>query len=156
MEINKQLSREILSGAMELHQERHSPPLSEAQALLFFAVASLRRAENTGDADPDLQKALKRGRKLLQELLPHGEENQSVEDKGLDLGQYAHTKVFDGNAKKAEKFARLMGGAAASDGQPHHHSTFAPDSSTVAKITHDIEEQFNAAITHRGKKGLGS
>ena len=158
----KKLSKEVLSSAAELKASRgldEEQDCSEASNLLFLIVSSLSRLESVANQQnetdgEELAQAAKRARKLLRGFLPDGEANPVVEQKGLDLGQYAHTEVFDGNAKKAEKFARLMGGA---KGEPHkHHTTFAADSTTVKKVVHEIEDQFNTALQHKGKKGLGS
>jgi hypothetical protein len=157
----KPSSKEVLADAMELHEERGATDLTQLQAYLLIATAALSKAESccpdVTEADDETRKLIKRARKMMTALLPEVETNANVEEKGLDLGQYAHTKVFEGDNKKVEKFARLMGGKAAMsvEGQHTHHNTFAPDSKTSKRITHEIEEQFNSALHHKGKKGLG-
>lgn len=150
----KQFSKGVLSDAVALHDERGDVDLTALQAYLLIATAALSKAESeVKESDDETRRTIKRARKLFQEFLPPVEKNEVAGVVGLDLGQYVHTKVFDGNSKKVEKFARLMGGA---KGEPvAHHNTFAPDSKTTQKITHELEEQFNQAIHHKGKKGLG-
>lgn len=76
--------------------------------------------------------------------------------KELDFGQYAHTDVFDGNSRKAEKFARLMGGAKTTDNSPPTpHATFAPPPEIAKDISQQIGDQYNLALQHKGKRGLG-
>jgi hypothetical protein len=160
----KKLSKEVAQAAQDLKASKgmeEEQELTEASNLLFLVCSALNRLESVASTyssteaeTEELLQASKRARKLLRGFLPTGEANPAIEHKGLDLGQYAHTEVFDGNTKKAEKFARLMGGA---KGEPHkHHTTFAADSSSVKKVVHEIEDQFTAALQHKGKKGLGS
>lgn len=150
------VSKAVLADAVEIHEARGAPEISELQALLIIATAALQKAATLDGVDDDVARNLKRARKMFADQLPTEEVNRTAEDKGLDLGQYAHTKVFEGNAKKVEKFARLMGGGKAEVQTSHtHHHTFAPDSKTAQRIEHEIEEQFNAAMSHKGKKGLG-
>lgn len=115
-----------------------------------------------GGEHEDLRKTAKRCRKQLQGFVADTlEENRVQDEEGLDLGQYAHTQVFDGNDKKAAKFARLMGGAKGiKDGKlpagaRSPHATYAPSHEQLAKITLDVEEQFSTATAHKGKRGLG-
>lgn len=152
----KSASKAVLAAASELHEARGNDELNDFQRYLLLAVASLQKAEESTE-DDDERKTAKRLRKQLQQSLPEStatESNATIEKKGLDLGQYAHTKVFAGNEKKTEKFARLMGGAHSS-GQPHHHATFAADSKTAERVNHELENQFQQAMQHKGKKGLG-
>lgn len=80
----------------------------------------------------------------------------------VDLGQYASTDAFNQNEQKRLKFARLMGGAKA--GAVHsagasaasHHNTFAANNAEVQRMNANLESQFESAMTHKGKKGLGA
>lgn len=149
----KSASKFVLADARELHEACGTPDLSDLQAYLLVATAALRLAEALDNNNEDVARDLKRARKLLHSHIPTAEANPVAEDHQLDLGQYAHTKVFEGDSKKVEKFARLMGGGKGEAAT--HHNTFAPDSKTSERITHEIAEQFNAAVNHKGKKGLG-
>jgi hypothetical protein len=162
----KASSKSVLSDAVELQEERGLAEVNQLQAYLLLATAALSQAESDDGADDETSKTIKRARKIISALIDAStttagavveEANVVAEKKGLDLGQYAHTKVFDGDSKKVEKFARLMGGKSVVATEGHHtqHNTFAPDSKTSKRITHEIEEQFNAAMQHKGKKGLG-
>lgn len=162
----KASSKSVLSDAVELQEERGLTEVNQLQAYLLLATAALSQAEADDAADDETAKTIKRARKIISALIDSStssatttveESNDVAEKKGLDLGQYAHTKVFDGDSKKVEKFARLMGGKSVVSTEGHHtqHNTFAADSKTVKRITHEIEEQFNAAMQHKGKKGLG-
>ncbi|CUG89811.1 Hypothetical protein, putative [Bodo saltans] len=163
----KASSKSVLSDAVELQEERGLAEVNQLQAYLLLATAALSQAEADDAADDETAKTIKRARKIISALIDSStsssttttveESNDVAEKKGLDLGQYAHTKVFDGDSKKVEKFARLMGGKSVVSTEGHHtqHNTFAADSKTTKRITHEIEEQFNAAMQHKGKKGLG-
>lgn len=159
--------------------------ITVAERFILVAIASLDLAEANdahnvhhaaGDSEFD-SKDIKRLRKLLMRHLIKTEDEEDdalrqrtidakeeqamasiAEQKRLDLGQYAHTKVFQGDERKTEKFAKLMGGsnAAASAAAKGAHSTYAPNSEVVSRITKDIEDQYAAAAAHKGKKGLGS
>lgn len=84
----------------------------------------------------------------------------------VELGQYASTDAFNNNSEKRLKFARLMGGAKAttaasaessgSGAQAHTHNTHAKNSAEVRRMNESLESQFEAAMSHKGKKGLGA
>ncbi|CBH18000.1 hypothetical protein, conserved [Trypanosoma brucei gambiense DAL972] len=80
-------------------------------------------------------------------------EKEESDNVSVDLGQYAKAHVFDDNAKKRDKFARLMGGRR---NEGSHHNTFAPDKTTIKRINGELEEQFNNALVRSGRKGLGA
>lgn len=147
-EVSKQLALDASANV--------DAPVSEKQALLLLAIAALTKLESLAESSDELSQTAKRARKTLK---PHlADDEQPKEAPGtpqtqLDLGQYANTDVFDGNDKKASKFARLMGGAKGTS--TSKHATYAMDSSSAKKVTSEIEEQFNAAVHHKGKKGLG-
>jgi hypothetical protein len=91
---------------------------------------------------------------------------QSNTAKSVELGQYSSTDAFGQNAEKRMKFARLMGGAkaaaiaaesAAQGGASHtHHNTHAKSSAEVRRMNENLEREFESAMTHKGKKGLGA
>lgn len=155
----KDLSRDVTAAAAGKEDS-----LKELDILALIAVTALSHLENfTGSEDDneELRRTTKRCRKQLQGYIAESVEHNKVEDQGLDLGQYSHTQVFEGDDKKTAKFARLMGGAKAKEGKaaptssPRLHSTYAPTHKELTKISLDVEEQFAAATTHKGKKGLG-
>lgn len=155
------MSKEVAKDATALLEKQigdGSHDATECSALVLIAISALQRLQDHAEANDELRQSAKRARKTLKDFMPRVEHNAEVEQKGLDLGQYAHTKVFDGDAKKAEKFARLMGGAknTGAPPSPKLHATFAPSSDKVKKMELDIEGQFNLAVSHKAKKGLGS
>ena len=173
----------------ETDQKAHKFTTSERFLLIAAAALDLAEANRAHDrisipGDSDLQnKEITRIRKLLGKELCLLEDTNDYERKvkksekrereemdevteaiHCDLGQYAHTKVFSGNLKKTEKFARLMGGLknggtvvppGTPPTSPSLHPTYAPSTERMKKISHDIESQFMSAIQHKGKKGLG-
>lgn len=167
----KVLSREVAQVATD---DLNGRDATDVQLLALLAKAALSRLEAalSQPSDEDARRDVKRARKMLQIHEPPPVEHNAVESKGLDLGQYAHTEVFEGKEKKAEKFARLMGGAkvpppspsschvAASPGLSSpklHHATYAPPSDIIHRMTEDVEAQFNDAIHRKGKSvGLGA
>ncbi len=151
----KALSRDVAASASEELAGREA---TDAQLLALIATTALRKLEEAlpGESDADSRREARRARKLLSSLEPAPlEHNVAVETQGLDLGQYSHTEVFDGKAKKAEKFARLMGGAKCPK-SPTIHATYAPPSDVLHKINDDVEAQFNDAVHRKGKQGLGA
>eukprot|EP00796_Vickermania_ingenoplastis_P008196 gene8196-5722_t len=103
---------------------------------------------------------VKRGREEEEEAKDQQKEQQrppAGPSDALDLGQYASAQdgLFDGNAGKKNKFARLMGGGKAAAGQ-QSHTTLAASSADVKKINADLEREFNYALQHKNKKGLGA
>lgn len=95
---------------------------------------------------------------------PHGSQQTgrrdgAVDTSAVDLGQYANAHAFDDNEKKRMKFARLMGGAKAghlpSNGA-ERHNTIAANAKAVKTMNRDLEAQFETAMHHKGKKGLGA
>ncbi|KPI87351.1 hypothetical protein ABL78_3539 [Leptomonas seymouri] len=83
--------------------------------------------------------------------------------KAVELGQYADTDAFGQNEEKRMKFARLMGGAKAAaaagsgaSGSHSHHNTHAKSSAEVRRMNENLEREFESAMTHKGKRGLGA
>lgn len=83
----------------------------------------------------------------------------------VELGQYSTTNVFGQNMEKRLKFARLMGGAKAataaaencsSNGSRLHHNTHAKSGAEVRRMNDNLEREFESAMAHKGKKGLGA
>ncbi|KAK7197920.1 Small acidic protein family [Novymonas esmeraldas] len=82
----------------------------------------------------------------------------------VELGQYASADAFGQNEQKRMKFARLMGGAKAAaaaaagetGGRAHHHNTLAASTAEVTRMNANLESQFESAMSHKGKKGLGA
>jgi hypothetical protein len=91
----------------------------------------------------------------------------------VDLGQYSTAQAFDADERKRLRFARLMGAAkkqprvegdggddsgADAIGHPaaQHHTTFALSERAQRQVESELEREFDAARTHRGKKGLGA
>lgn len=151
----KQLGKEVMTAASVELDGREA---TDAQKLALIATAALSQLEALLAADEsneDAQRDIKRARKHLTAMLPPPvESNPALEAKGLDLGQYAHTEIFDGEVKKAEKFARLMGGGKVGEHKTAHH-TYAAPKEVLHKIGDDVEAQFNEALHHKGKRGLG-
>jgi hypothetical protein len=148
-------------------------PSNDAEFLASLAIATLeslvehhpaptgdqdvtsRRRERDEDEEP-LRTLIKRTMKRLKRHeAPAVEHSAVAEAKGLELGQYGHTNVFDGDAKKTEKFARLMGGGKGGATEAGHN-TYAASASTIKAIDRSLEQQFEAAHSHHGKKGLGA
>lgn len=82
-------------------------------------------------------------------------------DNSLDLGQYASQKegLFGGNDAKKNKFARLMGGAKISreGGEgPTHHAIEGKTSQEINQINENLAKEFDFALHHKAKKGLGA
>ncbi|GET93437.1 hypothetical protein, conserved [Leishmania tarentolae] len=82
--------------------------------------------------------------------------------KSIELGQYASSDAFDQNEQKRMKFARLMGGAkvaaqekGGADGSTRH-STLAASKAELKRMNANLESQFESAMSHKGKKGLGA
>ncbi|KEG08176.1 hypothetical protein DQ04_07831040 [Trypanosoma grayi] len=174
----KGTAREMREAAAQLAEARGLQPDElpcRQDGLLLFAVAALKELEAealSSSSTSEVAAAAKSARHALRSYLPrpqqetgggakrdrgdaHGDDqihNTSNED-NVDLGQYAHTSVFDGNERKRAKFARLMGGGKS---EVSHHDTFAADANTLKRINGNLEEQFNTAITRHGKKGLGA
>lgn len=91
----------------------------------------------------------------------HSRKNRGED--ALDLGQYVNQKdvLFGGNDAKKNKFARLMGGAKAlkeggGDKEFSHHDTVGKTSKEIKKINEDLEKEYDYAIHHKSKKGLGA
>ncbi|KPA81352.1 hypothetical protein ABB37_03738 [Leptomonas pyrrhocoris] len=89
--------------------------------------------------------------------------SQSPRPKTVELGQYSATGAFGHNEEKRMKFARLMGGAKAAaaagggDSNSHpHHNTHAKNSAEVRRMNENLEREFESAMSHKGKKGLGA
>nr|CAJ2482083.1 unnamed protein product [Leishmania braziliensis] len=82
--------------------------------------------------------------------------------KSIDLGQYASSGAFDQNEQKRMKFARLMGGVKGTTqgtggaGAHSRHNTFAVSSAEMKRMNASLESQFESAMHHKGKKGLGA
>ncbi|CAC9551250.1 conserved hypothetical protein [Leishmania infantum JPCM5] len=88
--------------------------------------------------------------------------DRSGTSKLIELGQYASSDAFDENEQKRMKFARLMGGAkvAAQEkggaGGHSRHNTFAASNAELKRMNANLESQFESAMSHKGKKGLGA
>ncbi|CBZ26201.1 conserved hypothetical protein [Leishmania mexicana MHOM/GT/2001/U1103] len=88
--------------------------------------------------------------------------DRSGTSKSIELGQYASSNAFDQNEQKRMKFARLMGGAKltaqekGSAGGHSRHNTFAASNVELKRMNANLESQFESAISHKGKKGLGA
>ncbi|RNC48368.1 hypothetical protein TcCL_NonESM01785 [Trypanosoma cruzi] len=175
----KSAMKELQATAAQLAESRGLQPDElpcHKDALLILAVAALKnieKDENIFLSSSEIVAAAKSARNMLRPYLPclpreegkgelradkkrgrvNAHDNNSDDDENEDLGQYSHTKVFDGNAKKRAKFARLMGGG---KGEGSHHNTFAADASTIKRINGELEDQFNTALSRLGKKGLGA
>lgn len=127
---------------------------TEAELLTMIIVSALTRLETSTD-DEELTKAIYKSKKAMQKFEPQAiERNPKVDDK-VDLGQYSHTKVFDGNETKAAKFARLMGGAKEHK-SPRLHAMYAPNHEEELRQEKQLEQQFMSASAQKGRKGLGS
>ncbi|KAG5464193.1 hypothetical protein LSCM1_00373 [Leishmania martiniquensis] len=80
----------------------------------------------------------------------------------INLGQYASSDAFDQNKQKRMKFARLMGGAKVaaeekgSAGGNLRHNTFVASKDELKRMSANLESQFQSAMSHKGKKGLGA
>ncbi|KAG5489509.1 hypothetical protein GH5_00382 [Leishmania sp. Ghana 2012 LV757] len=87
---------------------------------------------------------------------------QSRTSTPLHLGQYASSDAFDQNEQKRMKFARLMGGAKVaaqehvSAGGHAHHNTSVASKVELQRMNANLESQFDSAMSHKGKKGLGA
>lgn len=145
---NQPHDRESIPGDSDLKNK-------ELTRLRKLLGKELRLLEDTNEYEHKVRKNEKREREEMEEV---------TEVIHADLGQYAHTKVFSGDLKKTEKFARLMGGMkggasastkASPPNSPSLHPTYAPSTDRLDKINKDIEKQYMSAIQHKGKKGLG-
>lgn len=85
----------------------------------------------------------------------HKKPTSSPPSTSLSLGQYASAGAFKGDESKQAKFARLMGGAH-SDVKGEQRNTQAADDKTITRINRDLENQYEFALNHKGKKGLGA
>lgn len=147
----------------------------DTEGFVVLALAAVKAALSSDDSLPeDLVSELKSVRKLLKGTRSQlsNDKEASAGDKRkrdgaactssseIDLGQYANQegKLFSGNDKKQEKFARLMGGKKAehTGDSGLHHSTFAKSLDEVKKMNQDLEKEFTYALEHKGKKGLGA
>lgn len=70
-----------------------------------------------------------------------------------DLGQYK-TAAAGMSTKMASKFARLMGGGKAGAAE-EVHDTYAATAAEEEARQRAIQAQFDAAMSHKGKRGLG-
>lgn len=85
-------------------------------------------------------------------------------DSSLDLGQYVNQKdaLFGGNDAKKNKFARLMGGAmplkkgSSAGGERSHHDTVGKTMQEINKMNEDLAKEYDFAVHHKSKKGLGA
>jgi hypothetical protein len=135
-----------------------SEKTTEEELLAMIVVAGLARLEAIAGENDELLRVAQRSRKAVQRFEPaQVEHNTKVEESGLNLGPYSHTKVFDGKEQKANKFARLMGGAKEGPHtSPRLHPTYAPSHDQEREIEKNIEKQYQDAAQHKGKKGLGT
>lgn len=147
-EANQNHDRVLIPGDSDLQNK-------EITRIRKLLGKELRLQEDTHDYERKVKKSEKREREEMDEV---------TESIRCDLGQYAHTKVFSGDLKKTEKFARLMGGLknggtvaapTTPPTSPSLHPTYAPSTERMKKISRDIESQYMSAIQHKGKKGLG-
>lgn len=128
----------------------HQPPSSTAEEAHTTYTGKRSRAEDAGEASS-----------MAASAPLHDDTSKSVE-----LGQYATTDAFSQNAEKRLKFARLMGGAKATSGaasrssggqlQHPHHNTHAKNSAEVRDMNERLAKEFESAMSHKGKKGLGA
>lgn len=152
--------------------------LTEKDALLLLAMATLRQLERV--SEDDCSAAARSARRSLKPFVSAAAESGSrrgsrggspkrprEEQEGaeqgnassMDLGQYASAGVFDGNESKRAKFARLMGGAKTGsrpESRGSEHNTLAASTAQIKRINEDLETQFDSAMQHKGKKGLGA
>ena len=153
--LTKDIARDVSSSL-----DDSKPPLAETELLTLIVISALNRLEAAAADNDELQRVASRSKRAIERYEPGVvEHNKGVEAKGMDLGQYAHTKVFEGKDAKASKFARLMGGAKEKDPaerSPRLHAMYAPRHDEEEKRMKDIESEYVAATTHKGKKGLGS
>lgn len=88
--------------------------------------------------------------------------DRSGTSNSIELGQYASSDAFDQNEQKRMKFARLMGGAKVAAqgtggaGGHSRHNTFAASNAELKRMNANLESQFESAMSHKGKKGLGA
>ncbi|RNF03439.1 uncharacterized protein Tco025E_08171 [Trypanosoma conorhini] len=168
----KSAAQELRGAAAALAESRGLQPDAlpcRSDALLLLAAAALKAVEADAAGAANVVAAAREARRLLRPHLPRPQQPEAetaaaaagrkraratAEDaEDADLGQYSHAHAFDGDARRRAKFARLMGGG---KGEESHHNTFAADASTVKRINGELEEQFNTALSHHGKKGLGA
>lgn len=147
----KQLSKKCLADAAE---RVDADGASEEQLLTELSVSTLVALEAVCD-DDEHRRDIKRLRKALQRReFPAPEGSASAKSDGADLGQYAAAEVFNGDKRKADKFARLMGGAKA--GGSVQHDTAAASAAEQASRQRELTSQFEAAAQRRGSaRGLG-
>jgi hypothetical protein len=174
----KEISREALERANARLGEEGTADLQDYQLAAAVAAESLAIFEeyvanlSSTDVDEDTLRDVKRVRKQLRRIVPKREDEAATvaasaspteaqqkkttvadaDGKSLDLGQYS-TAGQGMSSKAAGKFARLMGGG--KGGAAAAHATFAASAEEEERRQREIQTQFEAAVAHKGKKGLG-
>lgn len=169
----KELHQAVKAATSELLGDDSTSITSDAEGLLLIAMAAVRECQGSlsgssesSAASDELKGVRKTLKRLRQELLsastsqattgPSSSKRLRTEDEeDASLGQYAGQKsdLFGGNNAKQDKFARLMGGGKSKTAA---HNTFAASSSEIKKINANLEREFQNALQHKARKGLGA
>lgn len=158
------LLKNALRTVKESISETDSDACTTQDAFLLIALAALKQLQVAATANEDCAAAARQARKSLKTFLYNspadtkaskGVKRVRVDAEELDIGQYAGSGAFADDEAKKNKFARLLGGGKA-DHAKAAHNTHAVSSSTLNRITKDLTNQFDSAMQHKGKKGLGA
>ena len=171
MTIGKQVTEAVAS--------RYDGTVGASNVYLRIAMQALSSYSQTADVDEDSIVALKEMRRKLRSMLKNpgsttdepqppskdpvrckkprveGRDEQPPLQNRLDFGQYKDgASLFHGDTRKAEKFAKLLGG-----GKEHKlllHNTVAQSATAYDDLSNTLERQFQEAMQHKGKRGIGS
>lgn len=155
---------DLLGDGEETHElrreiKRVSKSLEKLQPGIVSALKKGTKPSNDDDSSDDEEGAGEDAAAAANKK--QREQQRRQQQLELDLGQYATAgaAAFNNDGKKTSKFARLMGGAkkaARHDDSEDQHTTFALSVQEEKKRDSEIEREFDAARTQRGKKGLGA
>lgn len=180
-EVLKSVREDALALMVNSGLEERDVAKGQQALLLFVATAALMRLEG-GEAE-EVAPAAKAARRQLKAPLAQcitvakarkqpskrsrddaesdeqhvaDHEHQESVSSPAALGQYANAGVFTEDASKRAKFARLMGGTRSGRTAEEPRNTQAADHETVLRIHRDLANQYESALSHKGKKGLGA